>query len=266
MLTLADQAKTVLLNNTQATLSTISGGFPFGSLVNYTVWEHQPILLLSKLAEHTQNLLADNKVSLFVTRPNPRLDAMEWARLTLLGEAHLAEPKLLEQHSDEQQSLRQAYLEQHPKASLYVDFPDFSFYQIRLQSVRFVGGFGSMGWISVPDFWAATSDPVATLSEGVIEHMNADHCDAMQLIARHQLGQKAPAYLLGSDQAHIEMISVDQSGYELRMRPLDAKQGGDEQRLRVQFQSECRTSKELRLELVRQTNLAREALESPSAQ
>lgn len=256
MLTLAEQAKTVFLKNAQGTLSTLSSGYPFGSLVNYSVFEHQPILFLSRLAEHTQNLLKDNKVSLFVTQPNARVEAMEWPRVTLLGRAQLVDSARTEASLNE--SVRDIYLKGHPKASLYLGFPDFSFYQIQIESVRFVGGFGSMGWVQLADFLAASSDPVADLAEGVIEHMNCDHQDAMLMIARHQLGESAPEYLADMEQAFAEMLSVNKSGYQMRVGRKPSS-GADEQRLQVKFQSDCHSSKELRLELVRQTNLARES-------
>lgn len=259
MLTLAEQAKTVFLKNAQGTLSTHSNGYPFGSLVNYSAFEQQPILFLSQLAEHTQNLLKDGKVSLFVTQPNTRVEAMEWPRVTLLGQARLIEAN----HSEGvgRPSVRENYLQSHPKSSLYLDFPDFSFYQIRVESVRFVGGFGSMGWVELADFLAAKCDPVADLAEGVIEHMNCDHQDAMLMIARHQLGESAPGYLADIEQAFAEMLTVNKSGYQMR---LGHKAGAEEQRLHVKFQSDCHSSKELRMELVRQTNVAREALGQPS--
>jgi hypothetical protein len=42
---------------------------------------------------------------------------------------------------------RAAYLEAHPGASAFIDFDDFEFYRLRAERMRYIAGFGRMGWI-----------------------------------------------------------------------------------------------------------------------
>ena len=36
----------------------------------------------------------------------------------------------------------------HPTAASYINFPDFGFYRLRVDRVRYIAGFGQMGWIN----------------------------------------------------------------------------------------------------------------------
>ena len=65
-----------------------------------------------------------------------------------------------------------------------MDFEDFSFYRMEIVDVYFVGGFGVMGWIPVADYGVGQPDPLADSAAGIIQHMNADHADALILMAQ----------------------------------------------------------------------------------
>jgi putative heme iron utilization protein len=123
-----------------ATLSKRHGGYPFGSLTPYALTsEGDPILLLSALAEHTRNVLADPRASLFVQRGDVE-DSQAEARVTLLGTANLSpEPE----H-------RTRYVARHPRGEEYLSLGDFATYVLRVEHIRFVAGFGEMGWLSAP--------------------------------------------------------------------------------------------------------------------
>jgi putative heme iron utilization protein len=128
-----------------ATLSTIArdpAGYPYGSLVTVTVDETgRPLLLLSKLAEHTSNVLARSEASLLFCEPvNPGADPLAQGRVTILGRC---EPV----PDDDRASVRARFLARHPSAASYVDFKDFAFFRLEPLALRYVGGFGRMSWV-----------------------------------------------------------------------------------------------------------------------
>jgi putative heme iron utilization protein len=125
-----------------ATLSASRGGWPFASIAPYAVSEQgRPILLLSDLAEHTRNIRADPRASLLVkTSGNGEADPQAGARVTLLGTVEAIAPS-------EMPAAREQYLARHPQATDYFGMADFKLYLLHVTAVRFVGGFGDMGWI-----------------------------------------------------------------------------------------------------------------------
>src|SRR5438477_6702781 len=124
-----------------ATVSASRDGWPFASLAPFALSEAgEPLLLLSDLAEHTRNLRIDPRASLLVQDGASLADPQAGARVTILG--------VIEPVSDgEAESARQRYLCRHPQAAEYLTLGDFRLYVLRVQEARFVGGFGTMGWI-----------------------------------------------------------------------------------------------------------------------
>ncbi len=226
----AERSRTLAGTGKLGTLCTLAldpVGYPFGSLVAYALdAEGQPLLLLSDLAEHTHNLKKDPRCSLLVAE-----QGVAEGRVTLLGEAHPAG------------DAREAYLERHPEAAQYVDFKDFHFYRLHVSSVRYVGGFGRMSWVKAEDYATAEADPLRPHRQGILDHMNEDHLDAMLLIAEHQQGQKGEKAI---------MTEVDRYGYELKVDGLP---------FRFAFSREVSRPDQVRQELVAHTKAAREALQ-----
>jgi putative heme iron utilization protein len=209
--TFAEQARTLVHLGRTGTLGTLSRrhpGHPFVSIMPYAPDARgRPLLLISTLAMHTQNLAADPRASLLVAQPGD--DPLALARLTLMGAACRVEP-------DDRPAAREAYLARHPNAIHWVDFDDFAFWRLDVTDVYFVGGFGAMDWLTVPGYEAAHPDPLADAAPGIIEHMNRDHADALILYAR-VLGE------LPADAA--EMVAVDRLGFKLRVRTADGLHG-----------------------------------------
>jgi putative heme iron utilization protein len=118
-----------------ATQSLSMPGFPFASAVPFATDErHRPLLLISRLAEHTQNLNADARASLLLSRP---LGDGEMARVTLLGQVAPAEAS---------QELVARYLRYHPEAERFLRLGDFAFHRLEPVRIRVIGGFAQAGW------------------------------------------------------------------------------------------------------------------------
>ncbi len=132
--------------STLATQSLQMPGYPYATLVpNVLDEQHQPILLISALAEHTKNLLADPKVSTSVAETGTA-NVQDGQRLTLVGDAEQFEPS---------QELIARYLRYVPAAEQYLQL-DFMFFRIIPKRLRYIGGVGKMGWVEV-DVLAATN-------------------------------------------------------------------------------------------------------------
>jgi putative heme iron utilization protein len=184
----AELTKSLLRRSRQGALATLMAGSgdPYCSLVNVASHcDGSPILLISRLAVHTQNILADPRVSLMLDE-RAEGDPLEGARIMLAGRAEQAA------HPDEA-VLRRRYLNAHPSAEVFVNFKDFSFFKIRPTAAHLVAGFGRIVDLQPVQFLTDISDTDALLQaeQGAIEHMNADHRDAMNLYATKLLGAEA---------------------------------------------------------------------------
>jgi heme iron utilization protein len=234
----AERIRTLLSLVSVGTLSTMSRkqpGFPFGSLMPFAPdLAGRPIFLISNMAMHTQNLKADSRCSLFVGQAGADGDALGTARATLIGNA---EPVPENDIGD----ARKRYLARHENSRYWVDFSDFSFFRLQPIDLYYVGGFGVMGWVEAQDYEHASPDPLAEAAPGILTHMNADHVDAMILLA----GSHA-----GIDATEATMTSVDRLGFSLRLKTTNGVKGA-----RINFLREVATPQDTRavlVEMVRQ--------------
>jgi putative heme iron utilization protein len=181
-----------------ATLMTGSGD-PYCSLVNVaTAPDGAPLLLLSTLAIHTKNIVADPRVSLMLDERKSG-DPLEGARIMLMGTlAATADP-----------AARAAYLRRQPEAEMFAGFADFAFYRMRLSHAHLVAGFGRIVDLSARDVLTDTADAAALLEAeaGAIAHMNADHAEACRLYATK---------LLGASDGEWSCVGIDPEGIELQ--------------------------------------------------
>jgi hypothetical protein len=218
-----------------STLSLKQEGYPFGSVMPYGLDDRgRPIFLISTMAMHTQNLQAEPRASLLITQLESTGDPLGSSRVTLLGNVL---PVPVAQVAE----ARELYLARHANSKYWVDFEDFSFYRMDVVDVYYVGGFGVMGWVSAAEYYRAAPDPLAESGPGIIQHMNADHADALILLARTFAG-------LESQEA--AMTAVDRLGFHLRLKTEDGMRG-----TRVNFLREVSTPAEARsvlIEMVRQ--------------
>lgn len=142
-------AKKLLREARSGALATLmpGSGDPYCSLVNVATGpDGAPLLLLSKLAVHTKNLLADNRASLMLDERKAG-DPLEGARVMLMGTIAAA--------SDAK--LREAYIEQHPDAAGYAQFADFAIYRMEISRAHLVAGFGRIVDIAGRDVLAGVS-------------------------------------------------------------------------------------------------------------
>jgi putative heme iron utilization protein len=223
-----------------ATLSTLSRkhpGSPFGSLMPFALdAAGRPIFLISNMAMHTQNLKADPRCSLFVTQASADGDPLGAARATLVGNAEpVPEADLA--------SVRETYLARHENSRYWVDFADFSFFRLEPIDLYYVGGFGVMGWVESRDYEQATPDPLAEAAPDILAHMNADHVDAMVLLAKSHAGIEAN---------EATMTSVDRLGFSLRLKTNDGVKG-----TRINFPREVATAQDTRAVLVEMVRKAK---------
>ena len=241
----AERVRTLLYLARTGTLSTISRkhpGWPFGSLMPYALDDHgRPVFLISVMAMHTQNLKAEPRASLLVTQPGWSGDPLAGARATLMGNVTALPEADLE-------ATRTGYLARYENARSWVDFDDFGFYRMDVTDVYYVGGFGAMGWVAAADYTRAEWDPLAEVATGIIEHMNADHADALRLYCRAYSDMEADS---------AEMTAVDRLGFRLRVRTGERLRG-----LRLAFPREVRSSQEARKVLVEMVKAAREKVAS----
>src|ERR1700755_3123754 len=86
-------ARSLLRRSRQGALGALmpGSGDPYCSLVNVASFsDGSPILLISRLARHTQNILSDSRVSLMLDE-RVEGDPLEGARIMLAGRAEQAE-------------------------------------------------------------------------------------------------------------------------------------------------------------------------------
>ena len=236
----SERARTLVYLTRVGSLSTLSRkqpGFPFGSVMPYGLdLQGGPIFLISTMAMHTQNLKADPRASLLVTQNDAHEDPLGASRVTLVGNAQPV-PEA------EARAARDFYLARHANSKYWVDFEDFSFYRLNVVDVYYVGGFGVMGWVPPSDYGASEPDPLADSMTEIIQHMNADHKDALVLLAR---------YFARIDAQEATMSAVDRLGFHVRLKTHDGMKG-----TRIPFPREARDSATTRTVLVEMVRQAR---------
>lgn len=216
----AQEARNLLRRARTATLGTLNRaeGIPYASLVNLaTDVRGWPLILVSTLAWHTRNLLADPRASVMVAELPESGDALTGARVTVMGR--------FRQVQDE--DLKRRYLARHPAASLYSGFGDFAFWRLEPEMAHAVAGFGRIETIGADEMFPS-ADEMTALEESAIAHMNADHDDAIQLYAEQ---------LLGAAPGGWKLAGIDPDGADLTR---------DGEVLRLPFSAPVYTAEKLR--------------------
>ena len=214
------EARLLLRRARTGTLASLNrdGGVPYASLVNVAAdVQGRPILLVSTLAWHTRNLLADGRASVMVAELPAEGDALTGARMTVMGRfVQCADP-----------AVRRRYLARHPAAELYADFGDFAFWRMEPEMVHAVAGFGRIETLTADEVFPQAGE-MAALEESALAHMAADHADAA---SRYAVG------LLGAKPGDWAMLAIDPDGCDL---------GDGRQSLRLAFPEPVFTAAGLR--------------------
>jgi heme oxygenase (biliverdin-IX-beta and delta-forming) len=163
-------------------------------------------------------------------------DPLGASRVTLVG-------NVLPTPQSEVAEARRLYLARYANSKYWVDFEDFSFYRMAVVDVYYVGGFGVMGWVSDSDYDHAKPDPLADATGEIIQHMNADHKDALILLAR---------VFARIESLEATMIAVDRLGFHVRVKTQDGMRGA-----RIAFLREVTNPAEARKVLVEMVQQAR---------
>jgi putative heme iron utilization protein len=138
---------------------------------------------------------------------------------------------------------RALYLARHANSKYWVDFEDFSFYRMQVVDVYYMGGFGVMGWVLAEEYDRSQPDPLADAMAEIIRHMNADHKDALVLLAK---------IFAQIDSLEATMTAVDRLGFSVRLKTEDRMRGA-----RIAFSREVRSAAETREVLVEMVQRAR---------
>lgn len=193
-------AKKLLREGRSGALATLMprSGDPYCSAVNVaTAIDGAPLFLLSNLALHTKNILADARVSLMLDERKDG-DPLEGARVMLMGSCAKTDP-----------AVAGAYLRRHLEAEMFANFGDFAFYRMEIGRAHLVAGFGRIVDVGPKDLLAGMSDAQALVESetGAIAHMNEDHADACRLFATK---------LLGGPDGDWRCVGIDPEGLELQ--------------------------------------------------
>src|SRR5688572_12925520 len=195
-------ARTLMREARSGALATLMAGSgdPYCSLVNVaTAVDGSPLLLISRLAVHTRNILADQRVSLMLDERKPG-DPLEGARVMLLGTAAVTDAG----------EARRRYLARHPDAEMYAGFKDFEFYEMTMKGAHLVAGFGRIVDLAPGDLMTdlAGAETLLAAEPEVIAHMNADHGEACRLYA---------VKLLGAPDGDWRCVGCDPEGLDLQL-------------------------------------------------
>ena len=191
-------AKKLLREGRSGALATLmqGSGDPYCSLVNVaTAADGAPLVLISRLAVHTKNILADPRVSLMIDERKPG-DPLQGARIMLLGTAA----------TTDEPDARRRYLERQPEADMFAGFADFAFYRVTLKGAHLVAGFGRIVDLKSSDILTETADAAALLAAEpeIVAQINAQSAQAMA----HHAG--------GAHGGQWRCVGVDPEGLELQ--------------------------------------------------
>lgn len=176
------QARVLLRSARSLPLATLDAatGFPAVSraLTGMDV-DGSVVILISGLSQHFASLMADPRCSVMAGEPG-KGDPLAHPRLTVQCKAERVS------HDDARHSrIRSRFLRRHPKAQLYVDFPDFAFFRLVPDSASFNGGFGKAYVLEGRDLLidSPAVDALAEMEDDAIAHMANDHPEAATVYA-----------------------------------------------------------------------------------
>lgn len=194
------RAVSAVLATGDASINAAHHGAPSASLVTIaTNTCGSPLMLLSDIAHHTQNLAADERAALLIDGTEGFSNPQEGPRVTFSGS--IRKTRHAADHG--------RFLARHPNAASYADFADFNFYKMAVDRVHFVGGFASAYWLSARRVLLRRDNcrDIALIESEVVQHMNDNHGDALRLIGQNLIGRRGK---------HWWMTGIDPDGMDMR--------------------------------------------------
>ncbi len=236
-------AKTLIRSSRYGAIAVLDPetGAPLASRVGVaTDIDGTPLILVSMLSAHTRAIIADPRCSLLLGEPG-KGDPLAHPRITLVCSA-----VRLERGTAEQARAERRYLNRNPKAQLYVGLGDFSFFRLEIERGSLNGGFGKAYNLTAANLLTASSalEALAQSEQSALDHMNADHLDAIAVYARHYAKASGEGW---------KISGFDADGMDIVC--------GDEAR-RIFFPQPLSDAAELRRTLVEMAKAARAALET----
>jgi putative heme iron utilization protein len=193
-------------------------GAPSASRVGVaTDMDGAPVILVSALAAHTRGLLADPRCSLLLGEPG-KGDPLVHPRISLACRA-----VKLERGTPDHLRVGRRYLNRNPKAKLYADLGDFSFFRLELQGASLNGGFGKAYLLERADLVISgpVNDDLAQAEQSALDHMNKDHRDAIDLYASVYAARKGEDWLMsGLDADGIDLSRGSETARVFFPQPL----------------------------------------------
>lgn len=178
-------------------------GAPLASRVAVaTDLDGTPLILVSRLSEHTGAILADPRCSLLLGEPG-KGDPLAHPRISLRCRA-----VRIEREAADHPRIERRYLNRHPKAKLYAGFADFGFFRLVVERASLNGGFGKAYQLSGDELAAelAANAELALAEQPALDHMNAEHGEAIDVYARA---------LARADGSGWKMTGIDAEGFDM---------------------------------------------------
>jgi putative heme iron utilization protein len=202
----AGLAKDLLRTLRSGALATLEAetGTPFASLVTVaTDHDGSPLLLLSRLAAHTQHLERNPRASILLSQTG-KGDPLAHPRLTVIGRAlRSAEPRV-----------RSRFLSRHPKAELYAGFADFSFWRMDVERAHLNGGFARAATLTASELMTDVAGAQDLLDDEaqVLRGLRAEHPDAPALLAIGLAGARpGPWIATGLDPEGLDLAAGERT-------------------------------------------------------
>ena len=163
-------------NGFLSTISVSEEGYPFGSITPYDIdSQGRLIILIADISEHSKNLIADNRASMLIVDQFGTHDPQMFARATVLGEFDLVP-------DDEIEEVSWSYKSRFPEAVERERQHGFDYWRCVPSQIRWIGGFGLIGWVQGIKYSDVTPDPLAYVGWDILQHMNLDHQKSLQAL------------------------------------------------------------------------------------
>lgn len=163
-----------------------------------------PILLLSDLAEHTKNIVADPRASLLIDGIVGDEDPLSAPRVALMGRIARIDDR----------STRARYIAHHPASALYVGFADFHFFRLMIERAHLVAGFGRIRWLEAEEICPPLPMALIRDERKLIEALNQDTGLVQRLAHKGGAESETGWKIAGIDR---DGLSLSQRGRHLRL-------------------------------------------------